>query len=378
MTLSRRHFLRNSTVSASLVPVLMGLDMDYCEAAGGADIDLSMGFPQGAVRLNWNENTLGPSPLAVEGAMAGMKEGFRYALGGLLTPLLADYHDLDKDWFLMGTGSTELQRLAPATWLQKGDGVVSSVETWAGGLRVAGHVGANITLVNLRRDDNYHYDVQGLLDAINADTRMLIVVTPNNPTGTVMEFADMRRLADALPKQALFVIDEAYAEYLPDGTRTGLDLIRAGYNNVLVTRTFSKVHAMAGLRSGYGVAHPDVLETITHFGCGPASTSIVAFGAIQGALADREHAKRSRSYVRNCRAYYEKEFSRLGLHYVSGPPPFMMVELGDRAAPVHAELKKRKILVGNGKSWKVPEFLRISYGREEENRAFFKALAEIL
>ena len=134
MSLSRRRFLGQSSIAATAIPFLLSLDTDYCEAAAGTSSDLSMGFPEGAVRLNWNENTLGPSPKAIEGANAGLLKANRYALDGLLTPLVAEYHGIDKDWILMGTGSTELQRLAPVSHLRDGGNVVSALETWQGGL----------------------------------------------------------------------------------------------------------------------------------------------------------------------------------------------------------------------------------------------------
>ena len=378
MNFSRRDFLQQSTAVAAGVPLLMSMDIDYCEAGTAAISDLSMGFPGNAIRLNWNENVLGPSPLAIDGAMAGLKESYRYALGGLITPLLADYHGLEKDWILMGTGSTELQRLAPATHLKKGGNVVSSSETWAGGLRVAEHMGVEVRRVKLIEEKNFAYDINGLLNAVDDKTQMFIMVSPNNPTGTSLSYQELKDIADALPAKVLFVIDEAYADYLPDNWGTGIDLLKAGYKNVLVTRTFSKAHGMAGLRSGYGLGHPDILSRITHFGCGPASTSIVAFGAIQGALSDIEHARKTRTYVEETRKYYQQQCEALNLKSVSGPSPFMMIKTGSDTTKIQDSLKLQKILVGNGRSWNVPDYLRVSYGRENENKIFFRALAKLI
>jgi histidinol-phosphate aminotransferase len=378
MSLSRRHFLRNSIVGTAALPLLMSLDIDYCEASTDQHIDLSMGFPEGAIRLNWNENVLGPSPLAIEGAKAGLVDAYRYALGGLLTPMIADYHAIDKEWILMGTGSTELLRLAPATHLKEGGNVVSSLETWAGGLRVAERMGVSVKQVKLIEDNDFAYDIDGLLSAVDSNTQLFIMVTPNNPTGTCLKYDELKAIADALPKHVLLIVDEAYADYLPDGWGTGIDLIKAGYENVLVTRTFSKAHGMAGLRSGYGVGHPDILKKITSFGCGPASTNIVVFGAVQGALNDIEHARRTRAYVQQTRSFYQQQCQALGLKTVSGPSPFMLIKLGDKANNVVQALKKRKIFVGNGRSWNVPTYLRVSYGRESENQVFFKALEKLL
>ncbi len=378
MDFSRRQFFKKTSQSAMAIPFLGTLAVDPCEAATSAEFDLSMGNPEDAVRLNFNENALGPSPLAIEGAMAGLKEGCRYALGGMLRPLIAKHHGVDADWVLMGTGSTELQRLAPISHLRDGGNVVSGFETWGGGLVVADNMGAEVKRIPLLKDNGYSFDIPAMLNAVDNDTKIFLIVTPNNPTGAAAPFEQLKAVADALPDDVLFVIDEAYADYLPDGWKTGVDLIKEGYQNVLVTRTFSKAHAMAGLRSGYGIAHPDILKEISKFGCGPASTSIVVFGAVQGALNDKEHAIKSRQHVENCRKYYEEQANSLGIKTVSGVPPFILFELGDRCAPIFNALRKRNILISQGKSWNLPNHLRISYGLTGENEIFFNALKETL
>jgi histidinol-phosphate aminotransferase len=252
------------------------------------------------------------------------------------------------------------------------------LETWAGGLQVAEQMGIAVKKIKLLEDQDFAYDIDGLLSAVDSNTQLFIVVTPNNPTGTSLSYDQLRAIADALPKRVLFVIDEAYADYLPDGWGTGIDLIKAGYENVLVTRTFSKAHGMAGLRSGYGIGHPGILKTITKFGCGPESTNIVAFGAVQGALSDIEHARRTRAYVQETRGIYQQQCKRLGLKTVSGPSPFMLIKTGEKTDNIHQALKSRKIIVGNGKTWNVPNYLRLSYGRENENQAFFTELEKLL
>jgi histidinol-phosphate aminotransferase len=378
MSLSRRHFLGRSIAGAAAVPVLMGLGADFCEASQSDSADMSMGFPEGAVRLNWNENVLGPSPRAIAGAKQGLEQSYRYALGGMLRPLIADYHDIDQEWLLLGTGSTELLRLTPATHLKEGGNVVSSTETWAGSLRVAEHMGIEVKRVDLLEEQDFAYDIDGLLAAVDSKTQMLVLVMPNNPTGTTLAYKELKRIADALPKEVLFLVDEAYTDYLPDGWGSGIDLIKAGYENVVVTRTFSKAHGMAGLRCGYGVAHPDILKNIRRFGCGPASTNIVSYGAVQGALSDIEHAKATRTFIQKTRAYYLDQCQKLDLKAVAGPSPFILIKMAGQTDRIQKELADQKIMVGNGKSWNVPDYLRVSYGRESENQAFFEALAKML
>lgn len=377
MTISRRRFLKSSAATAAAVPFAMTAGIDYCEAATGTPVDLSMGFPHDAVRLNYNENTLGPSPKAIEGAVAGARLGHRYALSALLPPHIGKYHDVDPDWVLMGNGSSEILRLAPIAYGRHGGNIVSGLETWGGLLTVADNLGMDVRRPGLDRERGYAFDVDRMLESIDAESRMLMVVSPNNPTGATLTYAEIKHVADSLPEGVLFVIDQAYIDYY-DGGKSGLDLVREGYRNVLVTQTFSKAFALAGLRCGYGLAHPDILKEIKKFGTGPASINIAGYGAIMGSLDDPEHAIRSRKYVHKTRKIYEEKLADLGLNVVSGPPPFILFEAGDRAQQIHDELLTRKIFITHGRSWHMPDYLRVSYGTEEENAAFFDAMKSIV
>ncbi|MCC3860189.1 pyridoxal phosphate-dependent aminotransferase [Pseudemcibacter aquimaris] len=374
MEVSRRSFLGGTAAAATC----MGIGIENSVAAPSGQFDLSMMMPDGAIRLNFNENALGPSSLAIAGAEAGIKEGYRYAIGGFLKPLLAEYHDIDKDWILMGTGSTELQRLAPISHLQDGGNVVTGTHTWDGGYQVAKNMGREVKHVPLIPEKGYSFDIDRMMDAVDADTKIFMVVTPNNPTGAVAPYDELKKVADNLPEGVLFVIDEAYADYLPDGWKNGLDLIKEGYKNVLITRTFSKAQAMAGFRVGYGIGHPDILSKITKFGCGPGSISMVTFGAVQGALQDIEHTRKSRAHVESCRNYFESEAAKLGITTVAGVPPFILLEMGDRSDAIVDELKKQKIFINYGRNWGLNSHIRISYGLKSENEAFFKAFKELI
>ncbi len=377
MSVSRRQFLKTSAVAATAGPLTLGAGMDYCAAAEGSPVDLSMGFPPGAVRLNYNENTLGPSPKAIDGAVAGVRESYRYALSGLLPPHIGSYHDIDPDWVLMGTGSSEILRLAPVAFGRNGGNVVTGLQTWGGMLAVAANLGLDIRRTELRKDKGYAFDVERMLDAVDSETRIFMVVSPNNPTGATLSYTDLRHIAESLPNDVLFVLDQAYIDYY-DGGGSGLDLVKEGYRNVLVTQTFSKAFALAGLRCGYGLAHPDVLNEIKKFGTGPASINIAGYGAVLGSLDDPEHAIRSRTYVHKTRKYYQQQFAELGINEVSGPSPFMLFEAGDRSQEIYDKLLARKVFITHGKSWNMPDYLRVSYGRESENEVFFSTLKSIL
>ncbi len=132
------------------------------------------------------------------------------------------------------------------------------------------------------------------------------------------------------------------------------------------------------MRCGYGLAHPDILANLKKFGAGPGAIGPVGYGAVLGSLDDPEHVDRSRAYVRETRKVYENQIADMGLTSVSGPTPFILVELGDRSRPVFEELKRRNVFTSHGDSWHLPDYIRISYGHEHENQAFFSAMNAIL
>ena len=374
MTLSRRHFLTRSAAAAATIPFLQHASLGTCEAAG-ARIDFSMGFPHNAILLNRNENPLGPSARAVEAAIEGVPKSHRYADSIHLKTLLSQHHGIDEDWILVGTGSGELLKLAPLVLARHGGNVVSPLETFRTTPSFAEKLGAEIRWKKLARDMSY--DIDGLLRAVDGYTKIFYIVQPNNPTGTTLAYDELRTIADALPKRVLFLIDEAYVHFMDDG-KTGIDLLKEGRENVLVTRTFSKAYALAGLRIGYGLGHPDLMKEIARFGCGPTSTNMAGFGAAAASLEDESHVKTSRDYVRKTRRFYEEALGNMGLTTVAGPPPFMLIELGARASEIREALVRQKIFIRYGAEWDLPEHVRISYGLEEENQAFLSALAKLV
>jgi histidinol-phosphate aminotransferase len=380
MSFSRRQFLSRTSVSAAAMPILLtsGFNSSAAETAPTGDFDLSMGFPEGALRMGFNENTLGPSPKAIAGAMAAIPGSYRYALAGMLRPYIAKHHGVEKEWVVMGNGSTEVITLLPAAFLRDGGNVVSSLETWDEMLVVAENMGRSVKRVNLLKQKGYAYDVDGLLAAVDSDTRLFMLISPNNPTGSTLEYPELKKIADALPKKVLFVIDQAYVDYAPVG-KTGIDLVREGYRNVLVTRTFSKAHALAGLRCGYGIGHPDILKEILKFGCGAGSINMAVFGAVEGSLQDPDHIERARTHMREVRTFYEQQCKKQGLEIVVGPASFALIGVGEgNGKAIQTEFRNRKIFINDGAHWHLPGFIRVSYGRDNENQIFFNELTSIM
>lgn len=376
---SRRNFLKGAALSAAAAPALVRFDSAAATTDGkvASAIDWSMGFPAGSVLLNRNENSMGPSPKAVAIAVEALKRSYRYADPDFLRTLLAEHHGIDREWIRVGVGSGEVLSIA-AMLFAKDKNVVSARESFRGLTSDAAKLGSEIKWVDLQKDKGYTYDVDGMLKAVDAQTGVMFVCTPNNPTGTTVSYDELKTLCEGVPKHVLLVIDEAYVHFQGPG-RTAMDLLKAGrYENVMVTRTFSKVYALAGLRSGYGVGHPDIMKKIARYGCGPGSTNMAGFGAVAASLNDQDHIKRSIAFNDRARTYYRENFKRLGLPVLSGPANFIMVELGPKSVAIAQELERRKIFVRSGDEWNMPNHVRVTFGQDAENQAFFRELPKVL
>jgi histidinol-phosphate aminotransferase len=379
MSVSRRQFLKTSAVTAS-VPLLTTLNMESSVAGAGHAVDMTLGYEPGALRMNLNENPLGPPPAAVAAAQAAIPATNRYVYPDLLQSLLGEQHGMEKDWVLVGNGSTEILKIAPLAFARdSSSSVVSALETWNKTPHYAGVLGAKVNYVNMLRNQHFEFDIDGMLNAVDASTRIFFVVNPNNPTGAVLSFDELKRIADSLPQEVLFIIDEAYSQFNPE-KRTGIDLLKAGYDNVLVTRTFSKAWGLAALRCGYAVGHPDILKKIAVHGCDAASLNIAGYSALQAALGEPEQLDRSRKFAAEVSEYFKQESAKQGLSLVTGPLPlpFFLLDLGERAKSIEQELVKRNIFVRHVGSWGLPHHIRVSWGLEADNQAFFRVLKSLI
>ena len=260
---------------------------------------------------------------------------------------------------------------------EKGKNVVAVWESYRPIPGRATRLGGEVKWVNLLPEENYEFNVDRLLAAVDENTRLLFLVTPNNPTGAVMSYDDVKRLADELPSNVKLIIDGAYRDFQEDG-RDEIDLIKGCNKNILVTRTFSKIYAMAGLRAGYGIAHPDMIKELSQFAGSPTSTNMAGFGAMAASIGDDDFRAKSRAFVKESRAYYERELGALGINTIAGPPIFILAETGENTQMISDELRKRKIFVRPGGEWGMPNHMRISYGLDHENATFIAALKEIL
>lgn len=330
-------------------------------------------------RLSANENPLGPSPLAMQAAAAAVPSMHRYAdpNNTALRAAIAAHVGLTPDQVLCANGSDELILLIALCYLEPGDEIVMADGTFIS-YRMRTHMmGAVRKQIPLR--DGAH-DMAAMAAAVTPNTRMVLVCNPNNPTGSTNGAAELKQLLDAVPADVLIVIDEAYIEYV---TRSDFpDMVaelRNGRPNIILLRTYAKIYGMAGLRLGYALGQPDVLEYISK--ARPVfDVNAIAAAAGIAALQDTAHLNASRAQTNEARDLYVERLSALGLKPFPSETNFIAVPLpaGMSDGPVVAALALRGIAISGMSGWGLPGVIRISFGTQAENVRCLDALAEIL
>lgn len=270
------------------------------------------------VKLSANENPLGTSAAALAALEEAREEAAGYPDPGstLLREAIADHHGLDPARIVCGTGSDELLNLAAQGFAGVGDEVLFSRHSFAVYDIAARRCGAQPVEVE---DRDFTADVDVLLGAVTERTRVVFLANPNNPTGTWLPPEEVVRLHQGLPSGVLLVLDEAYAEYLdPAFQRVGFDLA-GSHENVLVTRTFSKIHGLAAERVGWATGAPGLIDALNRIR-GPFNVTVSGQKAALAALGDEDFVKRSREHNSAERARFCEAVSALGNHGLSAVP----------------------------------------------------------
>ncbi len=372
----RRRFLRSIAIVAAGASV--GFRGRVASAQDAVAVDENVlstedvvAFPEGAVRLNFNENPIGPSPRAIAAILEdGLRESNRYSYVDPLRKEIARRNGVGAENVLMGCGSTEFLQIAPWTFLRKGGRLVLAKPTYSWCAGVARVMGAEVTEVSLQADGTL--DVEGMKRAIGPDTRLVYIANPDNPTGASLSLDAVEELTGALPEGAVLLVDEAYVDFLPK-SESSVSLVRKGAP-VIVARTFSKAFGLAGLRLGYVIAATNLIEQLKLLWTLDMGVNSAANAGGLGALSDQAHVERYVKLVDDGLAYLRSGLSELGVKSLPHRAPFFMADLGREAAPVVLALAREKVYVRDGKSWEMPTHLRISVGLPDENRIFLEKL----
>lgn len=329
-------------------------------------------FGTAIAELGSNENPLGPSPLALEAMRAALATAWRYPdpRGAALKEALSRSLDVEVDRIALGNGSHELLMLLAQCFADPAHSVVYSQYGFAVFPIATAAAGAQaIQVPALPRDDAQAplgHDLDAIAAAVRADTRLVYLANPNNPTGTWFADDALERLLGRVREDVLVIVDEAYHEYVDaQGPRSALRLA-ARHPNLVVTRTFSKAYALAGLRVGYLVAHPSVVAVLERLRESFNVNGIALAGA-EAALADRSHVERVRAFNAAAREQLRASLARPGWLLLPSQTNFLLIDLGRDASDLERYLFEHGVIVRPMSGYGLPQTLRLSVGSEDEN-----------
>jgi len=335
---------------------------------------------QNPVKLSSNENALGCSDKAAEAFAATRSRLHVYPDGGAtrLREAIAREEGLEAENIVCGCGSDEILQLLGRGYLNPGDKVVQSQYGFLVYRLVAMQSGARLVSAPER---NYTTDVDAVIEAAGEDARIVFIANPNNPTGTYISDDEMRRLREGLPDTTLLVIDSAYAEFVRNADYSaGIELARER-DDVIVTRTFSKIHGLAGARLGWAYGHRSIIDVL-HRVRGPFNVSLPAIEAGAAAIADRDFMTRSADHNEEWVAWLRQQIGGLGLEVTPSVCNFVLVHFPDTpgrtAADADAFLTSKGLIVRGVQPYGLPDALRITVGKADENRRVVDALVEFM
>ena len=326
------------------------------------------------IKLASNENPLGASPRVIEAIQAALPELARYPDGNAFTlkEELARRHNVSRESIILGNGSNDVLELAAMAFLAPGTSAVYAQHCFVVNHLATQARGADGIEVPAR---DFGHDLEAMRAAVRGDTRVIFVSNPNNPTGTWIEPSQVLAFLRQVPPGVLVVLDEAYYEYLAAADQSAsIEWIRE-FPNLLVTRTFSKAHGLAGLRVGYGVAHPQVADLMNRVRQ-PFNVNSIAQAAAVAALSDTAFLQRSFDLNRAGMAQLTSGFDAMGLDWIPSHGNFVSVRVGD-AALVFQGLMERGVIVRPIAGYGLPEHLRVTVGLEAENARLLETLAAL-
>src|SRR5579864_1129285 len=333
-----------------------------------------------AFKLSSNESALGASPKAIAAYEAAKTDLFSYPDGGATTlrNALAAVHGLDVERIVCGSGSEELLSLIARAYARPGDEVLFTEHAFIV-YRIAALSSSAVPVAVPEKD--LRADIGAILAAVTPRTRLVYLANPNNPTGSCLPARDVERLHAGLPDSVLLVIDAAYAEYVQRADyEPGIDLVSRS-DNVVMTRTFSKIYGLAGLRVGWAYCPPAVAETLNRVR-GPFNVTSAAQAAATAALSDRDHMARSVAHNAEWKSWLVQKIRGAGLKVGEGEGNFLLVHfpvaaLHD-ARSADAFLARRGFILRPVANYGLPQCLRLTIGTEEANRGVARALADFM
>lgn len=367
-TLTRRGFTRLLGLGAASTAMRLPPEAAVAKAAPAPREAVS-----GVVRLSSNENPYGPSPAAFEAMRKAFGLAWRYPdeAADALVEDLAKLHGLPADHVLLGNGSSEILKLCAAAFTGPGKPVVMADPTFEAVARYAQAGGAEVVKVPLTPERRH--DLGKMLPP---GAGLVYLCNPNNPTASLTPAAEVRGFLERMPAGAAVLVDEAYAHYAESADFEPLASRVREHPGLIVARTFSKIHGMAGLRCGYALARPETIGRLrTHQAWD--SLNVMALAAARASLADPSHLEKSRRLNRETRAFVHSGLKAMGYEPIPSETNFLMADLRRDVGPVIESLKGRGVEVGR-RFPAMPSFLRVTIGTRPQMERFLSALRTVL
>jgi len=328
-----------------------------------------------SIKLASNENPLGPSPLALAAIRAKLGELNLYPDGDCfyLKNGLAKKLSVAPDRLIFGNGSNEIIELAVRAFMRPGDHALMARQAFVVYQLIVQAVGGKSVQIPLRE---YTHDLSAIAAAVTAETKIIFLANPNNPTGTIYRRAEWEKFLARVPENVLLIVDEAYFEYVQDsGYPDSLEYQRAD-RPMLTLRTFSKLYGLAGLRIGYGIGPEQIIAMMERVRQ-PFNVNAPAQWAALAALDDIEHVRRSLAVNREGRGFLGDEFKKLGLEFVPSHGNFILVRVGN-GQQVFKQLLSQAVIVRPMGGYQFPEHVRVTVGTMDENRKLIEALQRVI
>lgn len=380
--LSRREWFKSSialTAGLTLSPMFVNkLFSAPVSAAEKFHWGLNPYFAEGNIRLNANENPYGPSEMAKQAIIQNMAESNRYPfqVQSELRKIIAEKEGVDDDHIHMGAGSGEILCEAGVAFGLNNGQILSGFPTFTEMMDYAKVFNGTWDKVNL--NDKLEFDYEAMASRINPKTKLIFVCNPNNPTGTLVDPSIVSPFCVEASKKALVYSDEAYLEFLEPELQkkvSNISLVREGHN-VVVSRTFSKIYGLAGLRIGYIVAKPDLIKKISQYQMGiPISQHAIV--AAKASLGDDDFMKMSRDKNAEARTHLEGYLKKKGFSHGISHTNFMFFPAPMDGKTILSKMQQKKILM---RIWDYQdkEWCRVSIGTLDQMKQFTAAFEEVI
>jgi len=360
----------------SLVPENITRLTPYAAGKPIEEVQKELGLAD-IVKLASNESPLGPSPKALE-AIASIASKIAFYPDGLAPVLrapIAAKLGVPEEYLIFGNGSDEILHLICETFITPGiSGTVQADPSFAMYHIYATLADAKVTKVPLV---NYTHDLEAIAGAVTAETKIVFIANPNNPTGTLVTQSEVDRYMARIPDHVITVFDEAYYDYVEHLEKPDLlPYVLAG-RNVIICRTFSKAYGLAALRVGFAIARPEITDYLNR-GRSPFNVNMVAQFAAAAAWADTDHLKNAVAINSAGKKQVYAALNKRGIPYVPSEANFVLIDVGRDSREVFDALLRQGVIVRAGAGLGLPQHIRVTIGKPEQNERFFSALDKVL